>query len=130
MAFAGMLFALRQARLLEQVAAFVYAGGALGVTFSGDLLTLFVFWELMAVGSTLVIWSADTPAAYRASVRYLMIHLLGGVVLMAGIAGHYVETTPPDVFSMMLMFGVVYGLYEVSILLVVMVLSIYRMKLG
>ena len=92
MAFAGMLFALRQARLLEQVAAFVYAGGALGVTFSGDLLTLFVFWELMAIGSTLVIWSADTPAAYRASVRYLMIHLLGGVVLMAGIAGHYAET--------------------------------------
>ena len=92
MAFAGMLFALRQSRPIEQVAAFVYAGGALGVTFAGDLLTLFVFWELMAVGSTLVIWAADTTPAYRASIRYLMIHLLGGVVLMAGIAGHYAET--------------------------------------
>jgi multicomponent Na+:H+ antiporter subunit D len=92
MAFTGTLFALRQVRLLEQVAALVYAGGALGVTFAGDLLTLFVFWELMAVGSTLVIWAADSPQAYRASFRYLMIHLLGGVVLMAGIAGHYVDT--------------------------------------
>ncbi len=92
MAFAGALFAMHQARLLEQVAALAYAGGALGVTFAGDLVTLFVFWELMAVGSTLVVWSAGTPQAYRASFRYLMVHLLGGVVLLAGIAGHYAET--------------------------------------
>ncbi|RLA36286.1 MAG: Na(+)/H(+) antiporter subunit D [Gammaproteobacteria bacterium] len=92
MAFTGALYALRQARLVEQVAAQVYAGGAIGVTFAGDLVTLFVFWELMALGSTLVIWSANTPQAYRASLRYLMVHLFGGVVLMAGIAGHFVET--------------------------------------
>lgn len=92
MAFAGSLFALRQARLLEQVAVLAYVGGAIGVTFAGDLLTLFVFWELMALGSTVVIWAADTPQAYRASVRYLMVHLFGGMVLMAGIAGQFVET--------------------------------------
>lgn len=92
MAFAGALYALRQARLLEQVAAQAYAGGAIGVTFAGDLVTLFVFWELMALGSTLVIWSANTPQAYRASMRYLLVHLFGGVVLMAGIAGHYVDS--------------------------------------
>ena len=49
-----------QARLLELVAAYVYAGSAVGVTFSGDLLTLFVFWEMMALGSTMVLWSAGT----------------------------------------------------------------------
>jgi len=92
MAFAGALYALRQARLLEQVAAQAYAGGAIGVTFAGDLVTLFVFWELMAIGSTLVIWAANTPQAYRASMRYLLVHLFGGVVLMAGIAGHYVDS--------------------------------------
>jgi multicomponent Na+:H+ antiporter subunit D len=92
MAFAGALYALRQATLLEQVAAQAYAGGAIGVTFAGDLVTLFVFWELMALGSTLVIWSANTPQAYRASMRYLLVHLFGGVVLMAGIAGHYVDS--------------------------------------
>jgi multicomponent Na+:H+ antiporter subunit D len=91
-ACAGGLFALPQARRVELVAAFVYAGSAIGVTFAGDLLTLFVFWELMALGSTLVIWSADTPAAYRASLRYLQIHLLGGVLLMSGITARVLAT--------------------------------------
>ena len=91
-AFAGALFALRQARVLELVAAFVYAGGAIGVTLAGDLMTLFVFWELMAVGSTLVIWASDQPGAYQASVRYWLVHLFGGVILMGGIAAHVAQT--------------------------------------
>lgn len=98
MAFGGGLFALRQANRAELPAAFVYAGSAIGVTLAGDLLTVFVFWELMAVGSTLVIWSAGTRTAYRASMRYAMVHLLGGVVLMAGIVGH-VATTGSTVFE-------------------------------
>jgi multicomponent Na+:H+ antiporter subunit D len=92
MAFGGGLFALKQASRVELPAAFVYAGSAIGVTLAGDLLTVFVFWELMAVGSTLVIWSAGTKASYRASMRYAMIHLLGGVVLMAGVVGHVAAT--------------------------------------
>ena len=88
MAFGGALFALKQPSRLELPAALVYAGSAIGATLAGDVVTLFVFWELMAVGSTLVIWSAATPSAYRASMRYMAIHLLGGVVLLAGIAGH------------------------------------------
>jgi multicomponent Na+:H+ antiporter subunit D len=92
MAFGGALFALNQERRLELPAAFLYAGSAIGVAFAGDLLTLFVFWELMAIGSTLVIWSAATLAAYRASLRYLMIHLFGGMLLFVGIAAHVLET--------------------------------------
>ncbi|MBK9114169.1 MAG: Na(+)/H(+) antiporter subunit D [Betaproteobacteria bacterium] len=92
MAFGGALFALRQESRVELPAAFVYAGSAIGVTLAGDLVTVFAFWELMAVGSTLVIWSAGTAAAYRASMRYAMVHLAGGVVLMAGVVGHVAMT--------------------------------------
>ncbi|MEQ8330745.1 MAG: Na(+)/H(+) antiporter subunit D [Longimicrobiales bacterium] len=92
MAFAGGLYALRTARTLELAAAFAYAGSAVGVTFAGDLVTLFVFWELMAVGSTLVLWASDQPGAYGASIRYLLIHLLGGVVLMVGVTWHIQAT--------------------------------------
>lgn len=92
MAFAGGLFALGRACAAELAAALVYAGAAIGVALAGDLLTVFVFWELMAIGSTLVIWSAGSEAARRAGMRYVMIHLLGGVVLMAGIIGHVGET--------------------------------------
>ena len=81
MAFAGGLFALRQARTIELTAALFYAGSAIGVVFAGDLITVFVFWELMALGSTIVIWSADTEASRRAGMRYVMIHLLGGVAV-------------------------------------------------
>ncbi|HEX9181184.1 MAG TPA: Na(+)/H(+) antiporter subunit D [Burkholderiales bacterium] len=91
MAFGGGLFALKQ-KTMELVAAFLYAGSAIGAAMAGDLVTLFVFWEVMAIGSTLVLWSAGTEGAYRASQRYLMIHLFGGVVLMAGIAGQVALT--------------------------------------
>ncbi|MBI2317762.1 MAG: Na(+)/H(+) antiporter subunit D [Betaproteobacteria bacterium] len=94
-AFGGALFALNQRSRLELPAALVYAGSAMGVTLAGDLLTVFVFWELMAIGSTLVIWSAGTSESGAASFRYLMIHLLGGVLLMAGIAGHVADTGSP-----------------------------------
>jgi len=92
MAFGGALFALNQKHPLELTAALFYAGAAIGVTLAGDLITVFVFWELMAIGSTLVIWSAGTGPAYRASLRYLMIHMLGGMLLLAGITGHVAET--------------------------------------
>jgi multicomponent Na+:H+ antiporter subunit D len=92
MAAGGGLFALGQKSRLEVPAAFVYAGSAIGVAFAGDLVTVFVFWEAMAVGSTLVLWSAAGPAAYRAARRYLTIHLLGGMVLFAGIVGEVAAT--------------------------------------
>ena len=92
MAAVGGLFALGQNSRLEVPAAFVYAGAAIGVTLAGDLFTVFAFWELMTVGSTLVLWSHGRDTAYRAARRYLMIHLLGGVVLFAGITGHVAQT--------------------------------------
>jgi multicomponent Na+:H+ antiporter subunit D len=92
MALAGGLFAMRQESRLEIPAAYLYAGSAIGVTLSGDLITVFLFWELMAIGSTLIIWSAGTPAAWAASRRYVALHLAGGVILFAGIAGHIIAT--------------------------------------
>ena len=92
MAFGGGLYALGQASRTELPAAFIYAGSAVGVALAGDLITVFVFWEMMAVGSTLVIWSAGTRTSYAASLRYVMIHLLGGVILFAGIGGHLATT--------------------------------------
>ena len=96
MAFGGALFALRQGRDLELGAAFVYAGGAVGVAMAGDLLTLFVFWEIMAVASTLVIIAgADGPAMPRqlqVAMRYLLVHALGGTLLLFGIAAHVATT--------------------------------------
>ncbi|MDZ7747883.1 MAG: proton-conducting transporter membrane subunit [Halofilum sp. (in: g-proteobacteria)] len=91
-ALGGAVFALPVARTLEYVAAFVYAGAAIGVTFAGDWVSLFVCWELMAVASMAVVWAGGTERAWRASLRYIHIHILGGVVLMFGIAGWIAQT--------------------------------------
>lgn len=92
MALAGGLFAMRQKSRVEVPAAYLYAGSAIGVTLSGDLITVFLFWEFMVIGSTLIIWSAGTPAAWAASRRYVAVHLAGGVILFAGITGHIIAT--------------------------------------
>ncbi len=102
MALVGGLFALRQKSRLEIPAAFVYAGSALGVVLAGDVLTLFVFWEVMALGSTLVLWSAGTSTAWAASRRYVSVHLAGGVILFAGITGQLVATGDASFHAMQL----------------------------
>ena len=89
--FAGSLFALKQERSSELASALIYSGAAIGVIFAGDLITVFVFWEVMAVASTLVVL-AGGAGARAAAQRYIVIHLFGGVLLMAGIAGYVGET--------------------------------------
>jgi len=115
MAFAGGMFALNHRKVIELVAAFIYAGSAVGVTMAGDLITVFAFWEVMAVASTLIVWSARTEQAYRSSMRYIMIHLLGGVILMIGIIAQVADTgsvafvamTPHSFATWMILFGFV-----------------------
>ena len=81
----GCLYALHVRQGGEHAAALVYAGAALGVVFAGDLITLFVFWELMAVASLFVIWYGGTDRAQAAGQRYLLVHIFGGSVLLCGI---------------------------------------------
>ncbi|MCX7722231.1 MAG: Na(+)/H(+) antiporter subunit D [Verrucomicrobiae bacterium] len=69
----------------QHAAAWLYAAGSLGAIFAGDLLTLFVFWELMAFSSVFLIWYRRTPAALAAGYRYLLVHVVGGGCLLAGI---------------------------------------------
>lgn len=92
MVLVGGIYAMKTASTLELSAAFLYAGSAIGVTSSGDLISVFIYWELMAIGSTAVVWAGGTDAAYKASMRYLSMHLFGGVVLMAGIIWHISST--------------------------------------
>ncbi len=92
MAFLGMVFALHVEDDSQHVAALTYAGGALGVTLAGDFLSLYVFWELMAVSSVLLVWRRREPSAVAAGFRYLLVHVVGGLVLLAGIVIHWAQT--------------------------------------
>lgn len=101
MAWVGSLYAFRLARWYELAAAFAYAAGAIGVCFAGDLITLFLFWELMALFSTVVVWCGGTAASRAAGIRYAIMHLLGGVILKVGIEGVMVQTGSIEIQPML-----------------------------
>lgn len=90
-AFLNVIFAWHT-RGVEQPAAMVYAGAALGAVFAGDLLTLFIYWELTAVTSVLLVWARGTPSAWRAGMRYVLVQLASGMFLAAGAALYYAKT--------------------------------------
>ncbi|MDH3222775.1 MAG: Na(+)/H(+) antiporter subunit D [Gemmatimonadota bacterium] len=69
---------------VQHVSGLIYAGSALGAVFAGDFITLFVFWELLAISSVFLIWTRRTPEALRAGMRYLIVHVVSGVTLLAG----------------------------------------------
>lgn len=77
---------------IEAGATLVYAGSALAAAFAGDLLTLFVFWELTAVASVLLVWARGTPRSYHSGMRYLVVQIGSGVLLLAGAILRYQAT--------------------------------------
>lgn len=86
------IYSLHVKNNLHLVSAFVYAGAAQGAVFAGDFVTLFIFWEIMAFAAAYVVWSAKTENAVKAGMRYLMVHIFGGLLLLGGIITHYHET--------------------------------------
>ena len=87
-AFLAVLFSLHSRDPIQYAAGLLYAGSALGAVFAGDLLTLFVFWELLAVTSVFLVWARRTPAARASGFRYLIIQVLSGVLLLGGALAH------------------------------------------
>jgi multicomponent Na+:H+ antiporter subunit D len=83
-ALLGSIYSLHVRDALQPAAGLAYAGAALGAVFAGDLLTLFVFWELTAVTSVFLIWARRTERAFRAGMRYLIVQLASGMLLMFG----------------------------------------------
>lgn len=91
-AFIAILYALHIKDTVQQLAGILYAGSALGAVFAGDLLTLFVFWELLALTSVFLIWARRSTRSFFAGMRYLLIQVASGVVLLAGIIFHVANT--------------------------------------
>ncbi|OED36263.1 Na(+)/H(+) antiporter subunit D [Chromatiales bacterium (ex Bugula neritina AB1)] len=81
----GAIYAFHLKDPIQQVAALIYQGAAIGAVLAGDLLTLFVWWELTAIASVFLIWARRTNRAYRVGMRYLIIQVGSGVILLTGV---------------------------------------------
>ena len=91
-AFLGNMYAWHLRDTVQQVAALLYAGSAIGAALSGDLISLFFYWEGTAIASVFLIWARGTKGAYNTGMRYLIIQIGSGVILIAGVALFYQET--------------------------------------
>lgn len=91
-AFIAVLYALHVKDKVQQVAGMLYAGSALGAVFAGDLVSLFVFWEFLALSSAFLIWARRTTRSYFAGIRYLIFQVASGVLLVCGLLFHASET--------------------------------------
>ena len=92
MTVVGMVYALHVNDDAQHVAALTYAGSALGITFAGDFLSLFLFWELAAVSAVFLVWLRRERTAVAAGFRYLLVHVFGGLCLFGGIVLYWSQS--------------------------------------
>ncbi|MHC1764947.1 MAG: Na(+)/H(+) antiporter subunit D [Verrucomicrobiia bacterium] len=88
MAIIGTLYGLHVKEDAQHAAAWVYVAGSIGAIYAGNLLTLFLFWEVMAFSSVFLVWFRRRPESLGSGFRYLLVHVAGGVCLLAGILLH------------------------------------------
>jgi multicomponent Na+:H+ antiporter subunit D len=85
MSLAGLVFSLHVNDKGQHMAALLYVTGGFGCLMAGDFLTLFVFWELMSIGSTFLVMLNRTRESVLASFRYFLYHTAGGLMLLGGL---------------------------------------------
>ena len=88
-AIIGMIFAFHLKDRAQHFAACFYVAGAFGCVFAGDYVTLFIFWEMMSVASTFLVWLNRNERSTKAGFRYFLFHILGGLFLLGGMLLRY-----------------------------------------
>ena len=100
-AVAAFVYAFYMKDSTQHMAALFYIGSSLGVVFAGDLVSLYFFWEIMAVSSTFLILARKTQKSEAAAMRYVLVHIFGGLCLLAGII-LYINQTGSVTFNPMI----------------------------
>ncbi len=90
--FIALLYSIKVKDDSQHVSGLLYGGSAVGAVFAGDFISLFIFWEIMAVTATFIIWASKTKASQNAGMRYLLVHIFGGLCLLIGIIMHVHQT--------------------------------------
>ncbi|MDO9536398.1 MAG: monovalent cation/H+ antiporter subunit D family protein [Bacillota bacterium] len=77
-------------------------GGCMGTILAGDLVGLFLFFEIMAVSSFVLVAHEEHPYAMFASVKYLFMSIAAGLLIFFGImiTYHLAGTVSLDGFGL------------------------------
>lgn len=108
--FIGYIFALMAVLItvysiqvkenIYHIFSFLYIGSAMGVVFAGDFVSFYLFGEIMLITAVVLICYNKDKTAVKAGFRYLLIHLFGGSLLLAGILLNYTATGTMDIASL------------------------------
>ncbi|NDF11434.1 MAG: hypothetical protein EB060_01270 [Proteobacteria bacterium] len=79
------LMGMRTNKPRELALGYMYAGAAVMVVYASDYFFLLIAWELMALFATLLIWNGGMKDSGGAGMRYAVMHVLGGVLLLFGV---------------------------------------------
>ncbi len=88
MCILGTLYGMHVKDDSQHIAAWFYVAGSIGAIYAGDFITLFLFWEVMAFSSVFLIWFRGRRESLSAGFRYLLVHVAGGLALLAGLVWH------------------------------------------
>jgi len=75
----------------HHLCAAAYVGSAIGAIFAGDLLSLFVYWEITAIASMFLVWADHSKKSFGAGMRYAIMHIGSGVLVLTGALLLFVE---------------------------------------
>jgi multicomponent Na+:H+ antiporter subunit D len=80
----NVIYAMHERSRITATAGLAYAGAAIAALYAGDFLTLFVYWELTAFTSVFLILIRRSETSLAAAMRYLLMQVSSGVLLLAG----------------------------------------------
>ena len=87
----NVVYGWHERRPIEHTAGLAYAGAAIAAVHAGDLITLFIWWELTAITSVFLILASGTERANKSAMRYLLVQVASGVMLLAGACLYWRE---------------------------------------
>lgn len=90
-ALIAIIYAVHLRDKMQQLATLVYTAAALGAVFAGDLITLFIFWELMAISSVFLILARRTERSFASGFRYFIYQFISGIFLLIGIIFYWYQ---------------------------------------
>ncbi|NKQ39494.1 MAG: monovalent cation/H+ antiporter subunit D family protein [Methanosarcinales archaeon] len=71
-------------------------GSVLGVLLTGNLISLFIFFELMLISSYVLVIHGETPKAMHAGKLYIYIGFITGLLMFLAIAMTYISAGTMD----------------------------------
>lgn len=123
------IYALHRRDAMQDATAMVYAGAAVSAVFVGDLISLFIAWELTAIASVFQVLAPRSRESVRAAMRYLVFQISSGLLVLAGVC-MFVSATGQTQFAQIApsMAGLPVGVMDIEAPGAVLILAGFGIK--